>query len=92
MNWYLDETFDFSFSVDLGMTKTFGLLEENEYIFHMSRTWILVIQESNIVIWMCIKSETESHSVVTDSLQSHGLYSPLNSLGQNTRVGSLSLL
>ena len=36
-------------------------------------------------------SENESRSVVSDSLQSHGLYSPWNSLGQNTGVGSLSL-
>ena len=33
-----------------------------------------------------------SHSVMSDSLQSHGLYSPWNSPGQNTRVGSHSLL
>ena len=32
------------------------------------------------------------HSVVSDSLQPHGLYSPWNSPGQNTVVGSLSLL
>ena len=31
----------------------------------------------------------ESHSVVSDSLQPHRLYSPWNSLGQNTGVGSL---
>ena len=36
--------------------------------------------------------ENESHSVVSDSLSSHGLYTQWNSLGQNTRVGSLSLL
>ena len=30
----------------------------------------------------------EHHSVVSDSLQSHGLYSPWNSPGQNTGVGS----
>ena len=36
--------------------------------------------------------ESESHSVVFDSLQPHGLYSPWNSPGQNTGVGSLSLL
>ena len=36
--------------------------------------------------------ESESHSVVSDSLQPHGLYSPWNSLGQNTGVDSLSLL
>ena len=35
---------------------------------------------------------SESHSVVSDSLQPHGLYSPWNSPGQNTGVGSLSLL
>ena len=39
-----------------------------------------------------MKSESESHSVVSDSLRPYGLYSPWNSPGQNTRVGSLSLL
>ena len=34
---------------------------------------------------------SESHSVVSDSLRPHRLYSPWNSLGQNTGVGSLSL-
>ena len=36
--------------------------------------------------------ESESHSVVSDSLQPHELYSPWNSPGQNTVVGGLSLL
>src|SRR5574340_1064214 len=36
--------------------------------------------------------ESESHSVVSDSLQPHGLYSPWNSPGQSPGVGSLSLL
>ena len=35
---------------------------------------------------------SESHSVVSDSLRPQGLYSPWNSPGQNTGVGSLSLL
>ena len=35
---------------------------------------------------------SESHSVVSDSLLPHGLYSLWNSPGQNTEVGSLSLL
>ena len=39
-----------------------------------------------------ITQKNESHSVVSNSLQPHGLYSPWNSLGQNTGVGSLSLL
>ena len=38
------------------------------------------------------ESESESHSVVSDSLRPHGLYSPWNSPGQNTGVGSHSLL
>ena len=36
--------------------------------------------------------ESESCSVMSDSLRAHGLYSPWNSPGQNTGVGSLSLL
>ena len=35
---------------------------------------------------------SESYSVMPNSLRPHGLYSPWNSLGQNTKVGSLSLL
>ena len=41
----------------------------------------------------CMKlGERESRSVVSDSLWPHGLYSPWKSPGQNTGVGSLSLL
>ena len=36
--------------------------------------------------------KSESHSVMYNSLQSRGLYNPWNSPGQNTGVGSLSLL
>ena len=36
--------------------------------------------------------ESESRSVVSNPLQPHGLYSPWNSPGNNTGVGSLSLL
>ena len=36
--------------------------------------------------------ESESRSVVSDSLRPRGLYSPWKSPGQNTGVGSLSLL
>ena len=38
------------------------------------------------------KSEKWSHSVVSDFLQPLGLYSPWNSPGQNSLVGSCSLL
>ena len=37
-------------------------------------------------------SESESCSVLSDSSQPHGLYSPWNSPGQNTGMGSPSLL
>ena len=37
-------------------------------------------------------SESESRSVVSDSLRPCGLYSPWNSPGQNSGVGSLSFL
>ena len=50
-------------------------------------------------IWKCwlwtyrdLHNKSESCSVVSDSLLPHRLYSPWNSLGQNTGVGSLSLL
>ena len=39
-----------------------------------------------------VESESQRGSVVSDSLRPRGLYSPWNSPGQNTGVGSLSLL
>ena len=44
------------------------------------------------VSWKVVESESESRSVVSDSLPPHGLYSPRNSPGKNTGVGSLSFL
>ena len=38
------------------------------------------------------QDESESRSVVSDSLRPHGLYTSWNSPGQNTGVGSLCLL
>ena len=46
---------------------------------------------SNQTVWYWYKSESESHSVMSDSMRPHGLFSPRNSPGQNTAVGSLSL-
>ena len=45
-----------------------------------------------LVVNYLFESESESYSVLSDSSQSHGLYSLWNSPGQNTRMGSLSLL
>ena len=47
---------------------------------------------NNMVLKCSRVQNSESHSVISDSLRSHELYSPWNSPGQNTGVGSLSLL
>ena len=54
----------------------------------------LVIREMSVEneIKVIINWVSESRSIVSDSFWPHGLYSPWNSPGQNTRVGSLSLL
>ena len=47
----------------------------------------------NIFLKLAVKlSESEGHSVVSDSLRPHRLYSPRNSPDQNAKVGSISLL
>ena len=46
---------------------------------------------SSMTSHMISESESESHSVVSNSLQTRGLYTPWNSPAQNTVVGSLSL-
>ena len=43
-------------------------------------------------VFLMSLSESERHSVVPNSLRPHALYSPWNPPGQNTGVGSLSLL
>ena len=43
-------------------------------------------------LWFLWESESESHSVVSDSLWPHGLYNPSTSPGRNTGLGSLFLL
>ena len=49
----------------------------------------ICIHYRNIKIYAC---ESESPSVTSNSLQPHGLYRPWNFPGQNTGVGSCSLL
>ena len=60
-----------------------------EYRVANSWTWLKWLSTHSM--HNCFKSESESCSVVCDSLQPHGLYSPWNSPGQNTGVGSLPL-
>ena len=56
--------------------------------YYWSHSWITIslIPNTSEVKW------SECCSVVSSSLRLHGLYSPQNSPGQNTGVGSLSLL
>ena len=51
-----------------------------------------MLQAHNAVLREGGKSESESCSVLSDSLRPRGLYGPWNSPSQNTGVGSLSLL
>ena len=55
---------------------------------------IVLIAQSLFILGYFISEVkwSESHSVMSDSPRSQGLYSPWNSPGQNTGVGSLSLL
>ena len=48
--------------------------------------------ECSFSLFILFESESESLSVMYNSLWPHGLYSPWNSPGQDTGVGSLSLL
>ena len=53
-----------------------------------------IIEDSGVEVESSVSQVkwSESHSVVSNSLRPHGLNSPWNFPGQNTRVGSLFLL
>ena len=53
---------------------------------------MLPLEFLSLVIYICLTSESQSRSVVSNSLQTHGLYSAWNSPGQDTRMGSGSFL
>ena len=55
----------------------------------INRWWFKILKETMLQI-LAVKW-SESHSVLSNSLRPHGLYSPWNSPGWNTGVGSLSL-
>ena len=62
-------------------------------VFHFS--WKMLRNESSDAYGKYIcesENKSKSHSVLSNSLRPGGLYSPRNSLGQNTGVGSLSSL
>ena len=63
--------------------------------YKFSSLWLFTLKFAITNSSCCLaklKRESESHSVVSDSLWPHGVYSPWNPPDQNTRVGSLSLL
>ena len=65
---------------------------DTTWIFATFPSPISIFDFSTLMPWNLHESESESFSVMSDSLQPHGLYSPWNSPGQNTGVGSCSLL
>ena len=60
-------------------------------LLHMTKFLLLNIRV--YIVYICMKrNKSESRSVVFNSSRPHGLCGPWNSPGQNTGVGSLSLL
>ena len=57
--------------------------------YHCSWPRQAVLVNGSLITYKCT---SESRSVMSDSLRPHVLYSPWDSLGQNTGVGSRSLL
>ena len=62
------------------------------FIYCLYFKFMYVLKMSGFKILCKLDSLSASHSVMSNSLQSHGLDSPWNSPGQHTGVGSLSLL
>ena len=59
----------------------------------VQRVWHRAQESLCLSRFLCeFEIESESRSVVSDSLRPHGLYSPCNSPGQNTGVGSHSFI
>ena len=65
------------------------------FLFISNKIYGILYFSSSLILTFIRKIQvkwSESNSVVSNSLRPHGLYSPWNSPGQNTGVGSLSLL
>ena len=60
--------------------------------FHYSSVDLQIHRSLLVIYFIYSGSDSVGHSVVSNSLWPHGLYSPWNSLGQNTGVVSRSLL
>ena len=64
----------------------------NVYFFYLDDSFLSKEETISNQAVSQVTFEKVSCSVMSDSLRPHGLYSPWNSPGQDTGVGSLSLL
>ena len=97
IRWAKDWSFSFSISPSTEYSELIFFRIDWFDLYAVQRTLKGLLQHhsSKASIHMLLiiyEIESESPSVVSNSLGSHGLYSPWNSPGQNTGVGSLSLL
>ena len=70
----------------------FGPWRGKYYMLHGVGPQPLKKPQPLVTTWMDHESESESRSVMSDSLRPHEPYSPWNSPGQNTGACSLTLL
>ena len=87
----------FTDSMDMCFSKLQETVKDREawraVVHGVTKSWTWLSNWTIEMVWLCLSErESESHSVVSDSLWPHGLYSPWNSPDQNTGVGSCSLL
>ena len=78
--------------VSFAVQKLLSLIKSHLFIFVFISINLGGGSERIFLPMFSSKNKSESHSVMSSSLQPHELYSPWNSPGQNTGVGSLSLL
>ena len=64
---------------------------EQQTVSKLGKEYVKVVYCHSVYL-AYIQSESESHSVMSNSLLPHGLYSPWNFPGQNTEMGSFFLL
>ena len=84
---FLKWELDFQSQCCLKKDSDYVTKDQSKHAFYFEK-----IERIKYLIVLCLFKWCESHSVMSNSLGPHGLYSPWNSPGQYTGVGSLSLL